>query len=151
MHRRVSITSGGIYFADDPGTLIPIFDETDDAGAQEVGIHFDNGIIYDRDEGGVIETVFAPTLNAFGFYLSIDYDDPTPDLLIYTDPILNPGGVDFAGTFPTLDNGTIYLIAFEVDDRVLALQLVDSVVPEPSTAVLLLGGLLFAGAVRRRS
>jgi len=142
----------GIYFADDPATLIPILDQTDDTGPQQVGVDFDSGIIYDRDSGGVVETLFAPSLDAFGFYLFIDYPDPTADLLAYSEPGLNAGSLDLAGTFPTLDNDSIYLIAFEVDQQVLALELVDSVtpVPEPTTALLFASGLLLAGASRRR-
>jgi hypothetical protein len=67
--------------------------------------------------------------------------------LYFSEATLNPGGLDNAGTFPTVLNPHIYLIAFEVHGESLAIEAVDGIVSEPaSLSLLMLGGL----AVRAR-
>ena len=131
----------GFYFASDPSTLIPIF-TTADVGPpqQNAVIGFDVGFVADID-ASTMESTFTPSLAPFGFYLKAN--TPGGTLLRYTQPVLNPGGVDAAATFPFTGNPTYYLVDVEVNDQVLSLEIVDGVIPVPEsgTAILVSVGL----------
>ncbi len=140
----------GIYFIDDPDTLIPIFSETDVPGPDktQAAVDFDAGTVTDLDSLQV-EFNFAPTLRHFGFYLRID--DGAEPVLLYSQASLDSGPDPF-GSFPSQESALLHMVVFEVDGRVLSLELVDgacTVVPEPSVAVLLGAGIALLGARRR--
>jgi len=160
----------GFYFAHDPKNLITIFDPTDqnpdpggpDDSAQSALINFLTGEVTDVDEDATQSTFAPATDSPIGFYLGLsddlvdffgfDYDT------IFTQAFLNPDGVDRAGTFPLLSNPG-YLFGFEGQNPfgdggpiTMGLHVTVNVtrVPEPSTAVLLLSGLLSLMLVSRR-
>ena len=131
----------GIYFANDPGTLIPVFTTGDSGANQQAVISFNSGQVVDLD-GLTVEGGFGPSLGAFGFYLNL-HPVGAPEILRYSEPSLNPGGVDAVATFPFQANPTFYFVGFEIDDKIFSLEIVDGVVPvpEPGVAGLLGGGL----------
>lgn len=140
----------GIYFADDPSTLIPIFTETEAAAGgvnASAAVDFDNGHVIDLDSLEV-DFTFTPTLAKFGFYLRIG--TTSGPVLTYSQAALN-GGTDTFASFPSLASPNFRVVAFEIDGRVLALESVQGacVVPEPSMALLLGGGLAMLAARRR--
>lgn len=140
----------GIYFADDPQTLIPIFSEVEAAAGgvnAAAAVDFDNGQVIDLDTLEV-DFTFTPTLAKFGFYLRIGTQ--SGPVLTYSQAVLN-GGTDTFGSFPSLSSPNFRVVAFEVDGRVLALESVQGAcaVPEPSIALLLGGGLAMLAARRR--
>jgi hypothetical protein len=138
----------GFYFQGDATTLFPIFTTSDQAPPEQAAvIDFDNGIVVDLD-GSSQESAFAPSLGNFGFYLKIDF--PGGPLLTFSE-IAENAGTDTFASFPFLANPLFRVVAFEVDEQVFSLQIVDGAVPipEPSVLVLLGGGLvLLAGAHR---
>ena len=138
----------GIYFANDPGTLIPVFTTGDSGANQRAVISFNSGQIVDLD-GLTVEGGFGPSLGAFGFYLDL-HPVGAPGILRYSEPSLNPGGVDAVATFPFQANPTFYFVDFEIDDKVFSLEIVDGVVPvpEPGVAGLLGGGLALLATAR---
>ena len=139
----------GIYFASDPSTLIPVFTAADvGPPEQNAVIGFDVGFVADIDASAV-ESTFTPSLAPFGFYLKAT--TPSGTVLRYTQPVLNPGGVDAAATFPFTGNPTYYMVAFELNDQVLSLEVVDGVLPVPESGTAILVSLgLGAIAIRRR-
>lgn len=142
----------GIYFASDPGTLIPVFTAADGGpGKPAAEIDFDNGIVTDLDTM-LVEFTFDPQLAKFGFYLKID-PAGGPSTLTYSQAALN-GGLDTFGSFPSLTNPAYRVVAFEVNGQIASIEAAAGVcapaVPEPSVA-LLLGGGLVALARRRRA
>lgn len=160
----------GFYFADDPRNLIPIFDPTDqnpdpngpDDSVQSALINFLSGEVTDVDEDATQSTFAPATGSPIGFYLGLsddlvdffgfDYDT------IFTQAFLNPDGVDRVGTFPLFSNPG-YLFGFEGQNPfgsggplTLGLHVTVNVtkVPEPSTALLVVSGLLSLMLVSRR-
>jgi len=143
----------GFYFADDPSTLYPIFraNETPVGNLNpRAAIDFDHGTVVDLDDFG-IETTFTPRLAKFGFYIKLDHQGD-PEILSYSQHDLNPGDADTYGSFPSLTQANFRVVAFEIEQRILSLETVNgacNVVPEPSVALLLGGGLAML-ATRRR-
>jgi hypothetical protein len=140
----------GIYFANDPSTLLPVFTTSDSGANQQAVISFDSGQIVDLD-ALTAEGSFGPSLGPFGFYFKVQ--PPTgPSVLRYSEPALNPGGVDAAATFPFQANPTYYFVGFEVDSLVFSLEIIDGVlptpVPEPGMALMFGGGLALLAAGR---
>jgi hypothetical protein len=148
-------TEFGFFFENTPGTLVPIFEPADEGG-ELATVNFTNliGVVFDVEDASV-QSLFANQFTDIGFYLNINANT------FYTDPALNPGGVDFAATFQNLGNSETYLIGFEVpgQDIVLSLDIVSGVdsgggvvtVPEPGTLLLLGSALLGLGAYRKRA
>lgn len=140
----------GIYFADDPSTLIPLFTAAD---APTGGINasavvdFQAGTVVDL-ETLTIEFTFAPNLGHFGFYLRVESGGPV--LLTYSQASLN-GGADTFGSFPSTTNPNFRVVAFEVNGLVLSIESVNGAcaVPEPSVVWLVGGGLLLLTQRRR--
>jgi hypothetical protein len=138
----------GFYFTSDSTTLYPIFTTSDQAPPEQLAVvDFDNGRVVDLD-ALAIDATFAPSLGEFGFYLSISF--PNSPLLTFSQPILN-GGTDTFASFPFLANPLFRQVAFEVNEQIYALQVIDGAipVPEPMTAALLAGGLALIAARRR--
>lgn len=139
----------GFYFVSDSTTHFPIFTTSDQAPPEQLAVvDFDNGQVVDLDSLEV-EATFAPSLGEFGFYLSINF--PDNPLLVYSQPVLN-GGTDTFASFPFLANPLFRQVAFEVNEQIYSLQVVDGAlpVPEPIPMTLLVGGLALL-ASRRRS
>jgi hypothetical protein len=141
----------GIYFADDPTKLIPVFTAEDHGPGKPVAtIDFDNGIVTDVD-ALTVEFTFDPRVAHYGFYVKVELPSGPP-ILSYSQAALN-GGIDTFGSFPTITNSAYRVVAFEVNGAVLAFEAVAGacpVVPEPSVALLFGGGLALLG-IRRRS
>jgi len=149
-------SSFGFFFADAPGTLIPIFDlfdETATGDLQSAIIYFDtgtanDGMVWDIDDG-MLQASFTPNPNsAIGFYFS------TLGTTFFTKAALNLGGLDLAATFPHLSTPGKYLIGFEgYSGADIAFEVFSGItpVPEPSTMLLLGSGLaVVAGYSFRR-
>jgi hypothetical protein len=140
----------GIYFADDPTHLIPVFTAEDHGPSKPVAtVDFDNGIVTDVDSL-TVEFTFDPRVAHYGFYLKVEVPSGPP-ILTYSQAALN-GGVDTFGSFPTLGNSAYRVVAFEVNGAIVALEAVAGacpVVPEPSVALLLGGGLALLSKRRR--
>lgn len=143
--------SWGFYFAGDTSNRYPIFTSSDEAPPEQVAvIDFDNGQVVDLDTLA-IDAVFTPSLADFGFYLEIEF--PAGTLLTFSQAAENSGGVDTFASFPFLANPLFRLVAFEVDNQIYSLEIVDGAVPvpEPGVGILLGGGLaLLAGRRRLR-
>lgn len=140
----------GIYFADDPSFLIPLFTAEDvpTGGFNAAAVvDFDHGTVVDLDTLAV-EFTFTPTLAKFGFYLRVD--DRSAPILTYSQAALN-GGVDTFGSFPSLTNPNFRVVAFEIDGHILSIESVMGAcaVPEPSVVWLVGGGLTLLAARRR--
>jgi hypothetical protein len=141
----------GFYFTADPSTLFPIFTSSDAGPPEQLAvIDFDNGEVVDLDSLSV-DSTFTPSLDAFGFYLEIEFNAGHP-VRVFSEAALNDGGIDSFASFPYLANPLFRMVAFEVREQIYSFEVVDGAipVPEPTTALLLAGGLA-AIAARRRS
>lgn len=146
----------GFFFEFAPANLIPIFEPSDQGGTQAALIDFANGVVFDVDEGGTVQSTFTGNGN-IGFFLSLEPDAP---IVLFTVSAFN-AGLDLAATFPSFASSDTYLLGFELPPlptssdqtgQTIAYELVSGTkpVPEPGTAFLI--GLLLAGAgVRLRS
>jgi hypothetical protein len=141
----------GFYFTADPNTLYRIFSTSDAGPPEQVAvIDFDNGEVVDLDSLSV-DATFTPSLGSFGFYLSVAFNENAP-VLVRSEAALNDGGIDSFASFPYLANPLFRMVAFEVREQIYSFEVVDGAipVPEPTTALLLAGGLAWL-ASRRRS
>lgn len=142
----------GIYFLEDPDTLIPVFTSEDTPAPgplnPRAAIDFNNGRVVDLDTM-TVEYSFTPTLCCFGFYLKIEGQDP---VLTYSQATLNDGGVDTFASFPHMTQANFRVVAFEIDEQVLSIDTVNGacVIPEPSVALLVGSGLALMAGRRRR-
>lgn len=138
-------TAFGFYFAGadlaDPSNLISLFgpdDQTVGSDVQSAVANFGTGVVLDIDDNG-FQSLFPSQAANIGFFMVINSS------VFFTDPALNPGGVDLAGTFPSLADPSVYLIGFEDvgTGTLLSLDYVDGVnaVPVPG-GVWLLGAAL---------
>lgn len=114
-----SFTDGlefGFYFANNVTGLIPIFDTADSSSTtlNSAIIDFTTGVILDNDTQ-TIQSLFSGT-GDFGFYLGFYDANGAIDNLVYSQAALNPGGLDFAGTLPSMITPSGYLIGFEAGD-----------------------------------
>jgi len=141
----------GFYFTADPGTLFPIFTSSDAGPPEQLAvIDFDNGEVVDLDALSV-DSTFTPSLDAFGFYLEIEFNAGNP-VRVFSEAALNDGGIDSFASFPYLANPLFRMVAFEVREQIYSFEVVDGAipVPEPTTALLLAGGLAAIASRRRR-
>lgn len=141
--------SWGFYFAGDTSNRYPVFTTSDQGPPkQQAVIDFDNGQVVDLDALAV-DATFTPSLADFGFYLEIQY--PSGTLITFSQAAENPGGVDTYAAFPFLANPLFRVVAFEINEQVFALEIIDGAVPVPEPSVLMLvGGGLALVAGRRR-
>jgi len=147
-------SSFGFFFGADPTTRVAIFG-SDDQGAplsQKALIDFANGRVVDIDAAN-IQSTFTNSASPIGFYLDL-VNVAGGELILYTLNSLNPGGFDLAATFQAKTDSSLYLIGFEVPNvGTVAFDLVGGItaVPEPSTLLLLGGGVVLAIGLRFRS
>lgn len=142
--------SWGFYFAGDINNRYPVFSTSDQGPPeQQAVIDFDNGQVVDLD-ALAIDATFTPSLADFGFYLEIQY--PNGTVRTYSQAAENPGGVDTYASFPFLANTLFRVVAFEINEQVFALEIIDGAlpVPEPSVLMLVGGGIALLVAGRRR-
>jgi hypothetical protein len=140
--------SWGFYFAGDTSNLYPIFTASDQGPPQQQSvIDFDNGKVVDLDSLAV-ESSFTPSLGDFGFYLRVQF--PAGTLTTFSQASEN-GGVDTFASFPYLPNPLFRLVAFEVNEQLFSLEIIDGAVPVPEPSVLLMvgGGLVLMLSGRR--
>jgi hypothetical protein len=145
----------GFYFAGDPGTQIVIFDESDvtsGSPSQAAGINFALGRVGDLDEG-VVQDTFTFVGEPIGFYIKSE-QILGANVPIFTQALLNPGQVDYAGTYPVLGQSPFtYLIAFiSQQNLLLSASIVGPIAPVPLPGALGLWMLGLAGLAlfRRR-
>lgn len=152
-----SITQFGFYFKNAPGNLIPLFDALDLTvnGDQVAAAGFIVGQVFDIDEGGGSpELLFSTSPGPIGFYLGIG------GTTVFSDELLNPGGLDLFSAFQSATDPSVWAFVFEgvaADGSLVPINsnLVVNVssVPEPSMIALLAMGFaaMVVGARRRRS
>jgi hypothetical protein len=161
-------TSFGFYFegADvtNPANIHNIFDVSDLTAypyapvTQSAAIDFNLGKVTDLDDGFLsVQSSFSGSGN-IGFAITPDPSLGIPTL--FTEALLNPGGIDVAGTFPIMGTFLVdpYLLTFNLtnpttsESFVFAAHVAAGVtpVPEPGTLILLSGGLAGLGFFRGR-
>jgi hypothetical protein len=144
-------THFGFYFDGSPSNKVQIFgpeDETSIPGDIQIAlIDFNNHFVFDVDDGNFQVPTFPASSQPIGFYINIG------TISLYTDPVLNPGGVDFAATFPLLGNPQTYFVGYEVDSIPVAFEITSGItqaVPEPATLILTGSGLVALAFYRKR-
>lgn len=140
-------SSFGFFYNSAPLDPIVIFGAEDQGLSQVAQIDFANGVVYDLDNSGSVQSTFAAVKGrSIGFFLFFDDNNPStpvPPLFLTT---ITTGGFDVAGTFPYLNNPANYGIIFELPNGTpLSLHLVGGVTPVSEPATLLLLGSGFAG------
>lgn len=146
----------GFYLPGAPGTLIPIFEPADQSPPDQVAlISLAGGFVVDGDESAA-QGSFTPAAgdSAIGFYLTL-FPGSADELTLFTDPLLNPGGGDFAQVFQSLSDDTFF-INFEDFGTATSLgqyivsPLAAAVISEPSALALLAAALLGLFILPRR-
>jgi len=132
-----SATTFGFYFKGDSSNLITIFDGSDSVGEQKTIIDFINGVVLD-DDASAVETIFSITAGSIGFFLDVVGED-----ILFSDPLLNPNGMDLFSAFQNIDNPDLWAIVFEGIDPAglrtpVNLNLIAGItaISEPSTVAL---------------
>ena len=130
----------GFYFVNNPANLYTVFGILAGPAIQLATIDFANGQIWDSDSG-VVQNTFPTGTGDIGFFLLPIYGSGYP--LVYTDPSLNPNGIDVSGTFPIISTSRTddYALVFKVPGTNTTLHGTINYgltpVPEPSTLLLL--------------
>lgn len=130
----------GFFDANDPGTLIPIFDAADVTGDAAI-IDFNAGYVFDNEEAA-IQTLFAPA-STIGFYLGVF------NTVLYSDPTLNLGGADLMGAFTSTTDDFLSILFYDAPasgpSNLLSWHVISdlqpSTVPTPASLLLVLFGL----------
>lgn len=146
----------GFYFAGAPGTLIPIFEPADQGPPDQTAlVSLSGGLVIDGDEGAVQGSFGAVASDStIGFYLTL-FPGAVDALTLFTEPLLNPGGGDFAQVFQSLSDDAIFVNFEDFGTSTSLGQYIVSpmaaVVSEPSaTAAFGVGLLGLLLAYRRR-
>ncbi len=141
----------GFFEKGNSGTLVPIFEASDTVDSQAY-IDFLLGIVFDVDEDA-IQNTFTPLANTIGFYLSL----PNVATVLFSDPTLNPGGIDYSGAYPSSDvvPGAMSVMfwlpsATGAPPQLLTWHLLTttSAVPSPPSVALMVLGLVLLGGRR---
>lgn len=145
----------GFFLKGETDTLFPVFDASDTNVSFEdpriTGISFEYGKIIDY--GDNTELDFTYNNEDIGFYIIAS------GTTLFSDPSLNPGAQDYAGTFAFIDNTSAdYAIAFGYaeDKNPFQYLAIDSVkgitpaVPIPGSFLLLFSGFLALAGVKRK-
>jgi len=148
----------GFYFEGanvaDLSNLHGIFDISDITAypvgpiSQAAIVDFNQGKVFDVDDGLSVQSSFSGSGN-IGFAI---LPDPTLGIpILFTEPFLNPGGVDISGTFPLMGSSLPdpYLFTFNLinpltlQPTTFAAQVAAGVtpIPEPGTLLLVSSGL----------
>lgn len=141
-------SSFGFYDQADPGTLIPIFEDTDLTGEAAI-VDFTNGFVFDAEDAA-LQSLFAP-ISTVGFYWA------GFGTVLYSDPTLNLGGADLMGAFLSTTDDYLSILFYDnpADSAPNLLSwhvindLTPSAVPAPASLALVLLGL--GALVRRRA
>lgn len=143
------VASFGFFARGAPNDRIPIFEAADTSGSAAI-VDFVNGFVFDVEDAA-IQNLFASPLTEIGFYLDLEALG-----ILFSDPVLNLGGFDVMGAYPSLTVPDAFSLLFMgVDGTVYGWQyltgLQASVVPVPGSLALLgLGTLLLAARRRAR-
>ncbi|MBL26814.1 MAG: hypothetical protein CMM50_04580 [Rhodospirillaceae bacterium] len=147
----------GFYLPSAPGSLVPIFDSSDQGPPDQVAlISLSGGLVVDADAGAAQGTFPALASDStIGFYLTLFQGTPD-ELTLFTDPLLNPGGGDFAQAFQSLSDDTFF-VNFEDFGTATSLgqyiisPIAVAVISEPSALALFAAALLGLFVLPRRS
>lgn len=139
-------SSFGFFDQADPGTLIPIFEDTDLTGEAAI-VDFNNGYVFDAEDAAV-QSLFAP-MSSIGFYFA------GFGTVLYSDPTLNLGGADLMGAFMSTTDDYLSILFYDSPadgtPNLLSWHAINditpSAVPAPASLALVLLGL---GAILRR-
>jgi hypothetical protein len=143
----------GFFFADNPGTLIPVFESADQRPPQQsASINFATGEIWDLDENGglgALQNTFVGS-GSIGFYADFR---PVAQFIWYSVAAMNPQG-DLFSSFPVLIEPTGYLLAFESPNLALPVSFHFALgiqqAPIVGTPFLVLTGLAVGAGFHRR-
>lgn len=133
-----------------------IFDNGDPVGDRAL-LHFPLGQVFDL-ESSTVQSNFTRTpagTGDIGFFISVLFPGASTFTTLYSDPALNPGGVDLAAAFQALADPGTFLVAFDVPSGSTSFTLAYrvaltglSTIPEPRSLALLALGLALLGAIR---
>ena len=137
----------GFFFADDPGTLIPIFDPADSTaflGGQSALVDFGGGAVADIDDGLSLQSTFTPSSQPFGFYLAVGFATYYSDSTVPAQ-----AGEDNVAEFPSLFTPGDFLIGIADDFgqgvQPLGYYQVTGIAPVPVPAAVWLFGTAMIG------
>lgn len=141
-----STSTFGFYEEGAPGTLTPIFEAADLSGESAL-VDFTNGFVFDNEDAA-IQNLFAAPTGSIGFYLA------TLGTVLYSDPLLNFGGLDLAAAYETVSgdftnilfydgqaDGPANLLSWHVISDITPARATPAPVPVPASALLVLLGL----------
>jgi len=140
----------GFFEKGNVATLVPIF-EASDTVEPSVAIDFALGIVFDVEDDAV-QNSFTPTTGPIGFYLSL----PNFSTVLFTDPTLNLGGIDYSAAYPSPDiipgamSIMFWLPTAGAPPELLTWHLLAPItaVPAPPSVALILLGLALLGGRR---
>lgn len=145
----------GFYFSGadtgNPSNLISLFDSLDVGSTQTALVNFLEGWVLDVDssttEDPVVQATFSGSGN-IGFFLKRDTST------FFSQPSLNPSGLDWAGVFPVLGTTNQFLVGFSLpeDGALLGYNLANGLtpVPIPGTVSILAMGIFGLACIRRK-
>ena len=149
----------GFFYMSNSGSKVQLFgpEEFSTGGSTQAAlVSFSLGVVVDLDEGGgnpalsPVETTFDGSMDAIGFYLDLTFPDLS-SITLYSDPILNDGGLDAFASFRSLSDPSSYLLGIEIPGfevpetgNAIYFNVIQNAqpVPEPASVILLGLGLV---------